>query len=80
MQWSVLQLYRTVQGLVSENSNLLEQNHSNPCAEVAHDFLTNLENTTVVFSPNLFLIISTDMPPTGLWWDRHVGESLLGHL
>lgn len=80
MQWSVLQLYKNVQGLVSEKSNLLEQNYSNPCAEMAHDFLTNLEKTMVVFSPSLFLSISTDTPPTDLWWDSHVVESLLGHL
>lgn len=47
---------------------------------MARDFLTNLENKTIVFSPSLFQSISSDTPPTDLWWDRHVGEKLLVHL
>lgn len=63
---SVLQLYKNVQGFVSESRHLLEQSYSNASTEMARDFLTNLENKTIVLSPNLFQSISGDIPPTDL--------------
>lgn len=32
------------------------------------------------FPLSLFLSVSTQTPPTDLWWDRHGSERLLGHL